>query len=136
MANSRFCAAPVIVFVYVPKHYECWSSEMYVCILQSMAFQIWWVTGHWVLWVSRCMCTTPLPILRTWSSSRRDGYTCGARTLHKYGQFTYICTYLHYIQGVGILIDGRSAGWPTCTSRRTSQMVAVSCHWLTCWARW
>ena len=23
-----------IVFVYVPKHYECWSSEMYVCILQ------------------------------------------------------------------------------------------------------
>ena len=23
-----------IVFVYVPKHYECRSSEMYVCILQ------------------------------------------------------------------------------------------------------
>ena len=24
----------IIVFVYVPKHYECQSSEMYVCILQ------------------------------------------------------------------------------------------------------
>ena len=49
MLQKRRCKNG-IVFVYVPKHYECRSSEMYVCILQICVLQYgssWaWISVH------------------------------------------------------------------------------------------
>ena len=36
-----------IVFVYIPKHYECRSSEMYVCILQSLLKSLYLRGFYW-----------------------------------------------------------------------------------------